>query len=1039
MKYPVVLKALMSIILIVITGACVPGDNENTVPIANSQTVSTLPNTAVAVTLTGSDSDGDTLIYAVTGNPSHGTLSGSAPDLTYIPDIGYSGSDNFTFTVSDGEKTSSSATIAVTIKSDADKTVTLSLQAHSQNSLMAIGQVNVSEDASALIEYTSASTTTLRTSESTSATSHTITMIGMRAQTIYTMTAVATFSDGSEVRSDAVEFTTGALPDTPPTVSVTTSTDNSAGGITFFGSGVKPAESSRYWGFDEAGYVVWYLHGEYSPASSPVIRVVEPGVLLIFLNNSIRTITTEGETIAEYTLGRYHHEALLLPNGNTMMLANETMVNDDGDTLTGDKIIEKDASDTTVWEWSSFEHLDTTRFPGSLSQIEKNSGLDWTHSNALFYIEDENTILLSVRSQSWVVKIDRYSGNILWIMGDSAGTDASYQYNDKFMSLTAGTWMANQHAPMISDAGEVLIYDNRNESGGADDMSRVVKFSINEPSMTATQTWEAISPKYTSSLGDVDELSNGNIMMCSGGPGSESQAYIVEVTPDASAETVWQMSIATSVYRAERMSWESFLNISDTNTEFPPVADFSADSTTISESSSVAFTDLTTNSPTTWSWTFEGGTPSSSTTKSPVVSYSSPGVYSVTLSATNAAGSDTALKSGYITVTLSSTIDYVVVDTGQNVCFDDSGAEISCPMAGEDFYGQDAQHAGTTPDYTSSGNGTVTDNKTGLMWQQDPGDKVTFAEAVSGAATLSLGGYTDWRFPTIKELYSLMNFNGQTGEQSSDVLDDSWIPFIDTTFFIQAFGDPDAGERLIDGQTWSATEYVSTTMNSDETVFGVNFIDGRIKGYPKYSPAGGTERKMFARYVRGTSSVGINHFVNNGDGTVTDQATGLMWQQADAGPFNWGEALNYAETLTIAGYSDWRLPNAKELQSIVDYSRSPDTTNSPAIDPVFSTTLLTWTSDCNGEVLSNYPHFWASTTHLEATPVGNAGKKGVYIAFGEALGYMNNQWMDVHGAGAQRSDPKSGDPDSGNYACGFGPQGDYIGINNYVRLVRDVN
>ncbi len=1039
MKHPVVLKALMSIILIVATGGCVSDDTENTVPIANNQEVSILPDTAAAVTLTGSDSDGDTLTYAVKGNPSHGTLSGSAPDLTYTPDAGYSGIDNFTFTVSDGETTSSVATVTVTIKSGTDQTVTLSLQTHSQNSLMAVGQVDVSEDASVIIEYTSASTTTLRTSESTSATSHTITVIGMRAQTIYTMTAVATFSDGSEVSSDAVEFTTGALPETPPTVSVTTSTGNSAGGITFFGSGVGPDDSSPYWGFDEAGYVVWYLHGDYTPASSPVIRVVEPGVLLIFLNNSIRTITTEGETIAEYALEKYHHEALLLPNGNTMMLANETMVNDAGDKITGDNIIEKDASGTTVWEWSSFEHLDTTRFPGALSETEKNGALDWTHSNALFYIEDENAILLSVRSQSWVVKIDRSSGNILWIMGDSAGTDASYQYNDKFMNLTAGTWMANQHAPMITDAGEILIYDNRNESGGDDDMSRVVKFSINESAMTAAQTWEAISPKYTSSLGDVDELSNGNIIMCSGGPGSERQGYIVEVTPDAPAETVWQMSFDTSVYRAERMSWESFLKSSDTNTELPPVADFSANSTTISEGGSVTFTDLSTHTPTSWAWTFVGGTPSSSTTKNPVVSYSSSGVYSVTLSATNAAGSDTALKSGYITVTYPSTSDFVVVDTGQNACFDDSGAEISCPLVGEDFFGQDAQYTSVTPDYTSNGDGTVTDNNTGLMWQQDPGDKVTFAEAVSGAGELSIGGYADWRFPNIKELYSLMNFNGQTGEQSSDVLDESWIPFIDTDYFIQEFGDPDAGERLIDGQTWSATEYVSTTMNSDETVFGVNFIDGRIKGYPKYSPVGGTEKKLFARYVRGTSSVGVNQFVNNSDGTVTDQATGLMWQQADAGPFNWGEALEYAETQTMTGYSDWRLPNAKELQSIVDYTRSPDTTNSPAIDPVFSTTLLTWTSACNGEVLSNYPHFWASTTHLEVTPVGNAGKKGVYIAFGEALGYMNNQWMDVHGAGAQRSDPKSGDPESGDNACGFGPQGDYLGINNYVRLVRDVN
>ena len=59
-----------------------------------------------------------------------------------------------------------------------------------------------------------------------------------------------------------------------------------------------------------------------------------------------------------------------------------------------------------------------------------------------------------------------------------------------------------------------------------------------------------------------------------------------------------------------------------------------------------------------------------------------------------------------------------------------------------------------------------------------------------------------------------------------------------------------------------------------------------------------------------------------------------------------------------------------------------------------------------------------------------------YIAFGRALGYMFNEWQDVHGAGAQRSDPKIGDPD--DFPEGHGPQGDAIRINNYIRLVRDI-
>ena len=87
----------------------------------------------------------------------------------------------------------------------------------------------------------------------------------------------------------------------------------------------------------------------------------------------------------------------------------------------------------------------------------------------------------------------------------------------------------------------------------------------------------------------------------------------------------------------------------------------------------------------------------------------------------------------------------------------------------------------------------------------------------------------------------------------------------------------------------------------------------------------------------------MNDFVDNGDGTITDHATGLMWTKVDGGsPMNWEDALAYAEDLDAAGYDDWRLPDAKELQSIVDYTRAPDATETAkratAIDPIFDVT-----------------------------------------------------------------------------------------------------
>jgi hypothetical protein len=376
------------------------------------------------------------------------------------------------------------------------------------------------------------------------------------------------------------------------------------------------------------------------------------------------------------------------------------------------------------------------------------------------------------------------------------------------------------------------------------------------------------------------------------------------------------------------------------------------------------------------------------------------------------------------TDTTTAKLPYVIVDTGVQDFYSDA-AIITAPTEATFFYGQDANYAGPAPDYTDNGDGTVTDNNTGLMWQQDMGSKQTVAEAATLADAITLGGYNDWRVPTIKELYSLIQFTGRVSAESAIDL------FIDTNYFDQPLGDTSSGEREIDAQTWSSTEYVSTTMNGDVTVFGVNFVDGRIKGYPKFDPGSGEARTMYFRMVRDNAEYGINQFVDNGDGTISDLATGLMWQQADdAVARNWEEALAYSEDLELFGHSDWRLPNAKELQSIVDYTRSPQTTASAAIDPIFTTTEIL---DPDGSA-GQYPYFWTGTTHLDGS---NPYSSAVYIAFGEGQGGMNGTLMDVHGAGCQRSDPKSGDAE--DYPQFHGPQGDVQYVYNYVRAVRNID
>ena len=416
---------------------------------------------------------------------------------------------------------------------------------------------------------------------------------------------------------------------------------------------------------------------------------------------------------------------------------------------------------------------------------------------------------------------------------------------------------------------------------------------------------------------------------------------------------------------------------------------------------------------------------------------------------------------------------YTIVGTGQTKCYDNHG-EIPPPQPGQPFYGQDAQFPANPANYTLSTDGlTVSDKTTGLTWQRSPDtdgngtlnrhDKLTFKQAQALPAKLNsakFGGFDDWRLPSIKELYSLFNADGTDPSGPIDPDTGKLKPFIDTGFFRFSYGKPDEGERVIDSQYASSTRYTGSSMRGAGKLFGVNFADGRIKGYDLLMPSGGMEKTFFVLCVRGNPEYGNNHFHDNTDGSITDRATGLMWSKDDSGQgMNWQDALAWVQkqnTAKFLGHSDWRLPNVKELQSIVDYSRSPDTTHTPAIDPVLNCSTIT-----NENRETDYPFYWSDTTHGGFM----GGEAAMYVAFGRAAGWMSPRepaggppgtrgsfqrdtgpqasvpgeyhYVDVHGAGAQRSDPKTGNP--ADFPHGRGPQGDIIRIFNHVRLVRYVN
>jgi hypothetical protein len=421
---------------------------------------------------------------------------------------------------------------------------------------------------------------------------------------------------------------------------------------------------------------------------------------------------------------------------------------------------------------------------------------------------------------------------------------------------------------------------------------------------------------------------------------------------------------------------------------------------------------------------------------------------------------------------------YTIVDTGQTRCYDNRN-EIAPPKPGQPFYGQDAQFKAHPPSYTLSADGlTVLDNNTVLTWQRSPdtdgngvlnrSDKLTLAQAQALPAKLNtakFGGFDDWRLPSIKELYSLFDARGTDPSGPMNLDPSRLTPYLDTNFFKFAYGDTRTGERIIDSQYASSTKYVGKGARGFDKLFGVNFADGRIKGYDLFMPGGGREKTFFVLCVRGNPAYGKNDFRDNGDGTITDRATGLVWSKSDSGQgMNWQNALAWVQKKNaerFLGHDDWRLPSVKELQSIVDYTRSPDTSHSPAIDPVFNCTTIT-----NDAHQADYPFYWSATTHAGF----HGGGAAMYVAFGRAAGWMSPRGMaggppdrrggfgrgpgpdgpagagpqgndagdyhyiDVHGAGAQRSDPKAGDP--AMFPHGRGPQGDVIRIYNYVRLVR---
>ena len=160
--------------------------------------------------------------------------------------------------------------------------------------------------------------------------------------------------------------------------------------------------------------------------------------------------------------------------------------------------------------------------------------------------------------------------------------------------------------------------------------------------------------------------------------------------------------------------------------------------------------------------------------------------------------------------------DYAQIASGQVTLYDDEGNVLSGLSEGDAFYGQDANYLnGASMSYTDNGDGTVTDDNSGLMWQQVPSsDDYTWQEAADYCDDLVFAGYDDWRIPSLKELFSISDFSS------------GW-PYLDTGYFTLA-----SGQITKDEQYWSSNYYVGVTVEGgSNAAFGVNHVTGHIKAY----------------------------------------------------------------------------------------------------------------------------------------------------------------------------------------------------------------
>lgn len=409
-----------------------------------------------------------------------------------------------------------------------------------------------------------------------------ILVAGMRAFTPYHMRAIVQFTDGTTFYDqDHVFVTSGLTPNrVPPLIATHFGIQNPgvelldliAPGTSFVSAVAVDLDGNVIWSYDvgEPQNIVFPV--KLLPNGNMLVNIVGTGIPGSIY--AVREIDLAGNTVRELTfddlnqrlaqagfglkIGQVHHDVFPLPNGHTILLAARTQdfVNLPGYpgqiTVVGDVLIDVDQNFNPVWVWDGFAHMDILRHPWGLP--------DWTHSNAIVYLPDDGNLLLSMRHQNWILKIDyadgQGTGDVLWRLGPEGD----------FTLLNGGIadWQYAQHYPTLvspqSTDPLLAVVDNgdfRPHADGtpcqADCYTRAVLFQVNEIPRTASIVWSDKLP-YSFWGGSTQVLDGGNINFDLTNPFAYQASRVLEITQDANPQIVWQLDIQGAfAYRATRI------------------------------------------------------------------------------------------------------------------------------------------------------------------------------------------------------------------------------------------------------------------------------------------------------------------------------------------------------------------------------------------------------------------------------------------------------------------------------------------------------